>query len=88
MAVIGKMAKYDRRRRFYYLVLFGIVIVLIFYAMVETPGHHPYMIHFVEGSASKRIRDVLLRREIFLKVICEKVKFSIYEFNNNFRDYE
>ena len=56
--------------------------------MVETQGHHPYMIHFVEGSASKHIRDVLLWREIFLKVICEKVKFSIYEFNNNFRDYE
>ena len=52
MSVIGKMAKYEHRRRFYYLVLFGIVIVL-FYAMVETPGHHPYLIHFEEGSASK-----------------------------------
>ena len=30
--------------------------------------------------------DVLLRHEISLKVICEKVKFSNCEFCNNFRD--
>ena len=30
--------------------------------------------------------DVLLRHEISLKVICEKVKFSDCEFCNNFRD--
>ena len=30
----------------------------------------------------------MLRRELSLKVICEKVKFSICEFCNNFRDYE
>ena len=31
---------------------------------------------------------VLLRREISLKVICEKVKFSNCDFCNNFRDYK
>ena len=31
---------------------------------------------------------VLLRREISLKVICEKVKYSNYEFCNNFCDNE
>ena len=31
---------------------------------------------------------VLLRREIFLKVTCEKVRFSNCDFCNNFRDYE
>ena len=34
----------------------------------------------------KRKGNVLLRREICLKVICEKVKFSNCEFCNNFRD--
>ena len=32
--------------------------------------------------------DILLRREISLKVICEKVKFSNCDFYNNFCDYE
>ena len=31
---------------------------------------------------------VLLRREISLKVICEKVKFSNCDFYNNICDYE
>ena len=32
--------------------------------------------------------DVLLRREIYQKVICEKVKFSNCVFCNNFYNYE
>ena len=32
-------------------------------------------------------RDVLFRREISLNVICEKVKFSNFDFWNNFRDF-
>ena len=32
--------------------------------------------------------DVLLRREIYQKVICEKVKFSNCDFCNNFYNYE
>ena len=32
--------------------------------------------------------DVLFSREISLKLICEKVRLSICDFCNSFRDYE
>ena len=44
---------------------------------------------FVTLLLDRKEVDVLLRREISLKVICEKIKFSICVFfPNNFRDFQ
>ena len=43
---------------------------------------------FCKGYQQTTKGYVLLRREISLKVICEKVKFSNCDFYNNFCDYE